>query len=640
MTTQILYRKRQQLRTEPVVVASNRSIETLVEQFTALPTLSSPSVSPDGERLCFLEERDGQTALVVEHVETDRETVWRRDDELLTHRAAEWSADGERIYVHTNGEWAADIHAVAPDGTTDPVVQRQRVCVLMAVGERGGSLVFASPADEQLDLFRRDLRTGAVERLTDHEYAVAHATLSPDERRVAYSCRVPDRSGSATFVLDVDGGRPREVTVGERDGELAPADWHPDGRRLLVGDNSPDRPRSGVYDTDTESVTWLGDDQYVEEPVLFTPSGEEFLAVRSDGISELPVVYDLDTGDHRVLDYAPGVVEYPYQHGLCRCQTAAFGDRTLLVRHETATTRGRLTRYGLTDDTVEPLYEAGVGELDRDRLVEPRRLVCRSDGVPATSAWAVDQAPATEREIELLLYDAGSRPSPLVVVPHGGPRDRDRYRFAREAQFLSALGCSVLQVNYRGSSGRGRSFVESLYGRGGGPEQGDIATAVEYVTETRDWVDDDAVGIYGSMFGGDCAYWQAVQYPELYDAVAGWLGFSDLTRLYEKTLPAIRTENLERYFGTPTENPDRYRARSPITHAENVQSPTLLVHAQNERVPVSQATAFADRLAGLGHDTDSLTDVCLRELDAEQSQTAVRRRVLQTVGEFFTTNLR
>lgn len=621
-------------------MASDRPIEKLVEQFTTLPTLSSPSVSPDRERLCFYRKRSGRPSLVVRNVETGTESVWRRDDELLTHRAAEWSADGEQIYVHTNGEWESDIHAVSPDGTTEPIVQRQRMCVLMAVGDNEESLVFASPQEEQLDLFRQDLGTGTVHRLTDHTYAVGHATLSPNERRVAYSCRVPDQTGSVMFLVDTDGGPPREVTVGGSDGEVAPADWHPDGRRVLVGDNSPDRPRSGVYDTETGSVVWMGDDEYPEEPILFTPSGTECLAVRSDGSSKVPVVYDTDTGEGRVLDYPPGVVEFPYQHGLCRCQTAVFGDRRLLLRHETATTRGRLTQYDLADETAQTLYEAGVGELQRDKLVEPRRLVCRSNGVPATSGWAVKQETAREREIELLLYDAGTRPSPLVVIPHGGPRNRDRRRFSREAQLLSALGCSVLQVNYRGSSGQGREFIESLYGRGGGPEQGDIATAVECVTERYDWLDSDAVGIYGAMFGGYCAYWQAVQFPELYDASAAWLGFSDLERLYEETLPAIRTENLERYFGTPMENADRYRSRSPITHAENVQSPLLMLHTHNRRVPVSQAARFADRLEGLGHDTDSVTDVQYRELSSERSQTAVRRRVLQAVGEFFTTNLR
>jgi len=72
-------------------------------------------VSPDRERLCFYRKRSGRPSLVVRNVETGTESVWRRDDELLTHRAAEWSADGEQIYVHTNGEWESDIHAVSPE---------------------------------------------------------------------------------------------------------------------------------------------------------------------------------------------------------------------------------------------------------------------------------------------------------------------------------------------------------------------------------------------------------------------------------------------------------------------------------------------------------------------------------------------
>lgn len=59
-----------------------------------------------------------------------------------------------------------------------------------------------------------------------------------------------------------------------------------------------------------------------------------------------------------------------------------------------------------------------------------------------------------------------------------------------------------------------REFVEALYDDWGGAEQGDVATAVEHVLETRDWIDEDHIVVYG----GYSAYWQMVQYPDLYDA--------------------------------------------------------------------------------------------------------------------------
>jgi dipeptidyl aminopeptidase/acylaminoacyl peptidase len=191
------------------------------------------------------------------------------------------------------------------------------------------------------------------------------------------------------------------------------------------------------------------------------------------------------------------------------------------------------------------------------------------------------------------------------VKIHGGPRYADYRNFNIYTQFLASQGYAVLEVNYRGSAGRGREFVRELYDDWGGAEQGDIATGVEHVLATRDWLDEDRVAVFGGSYGGYSAYWQAVQYPDLYDATVAWIGLTDLREMYETTMPHFRTELMEKNIGTPGENPDLYRDRSPIEHAGNVDAPLLLIHGVNDRrVPVSQARLFRDRLRELGYEVE------------------------------------
>ncbi len=84
----------------------------------------------------------------------------------------------------------------------------------------------------------------------------------------------------------------------------------------------------------------------------------------------------------------------------------------------------------------------------------------------------------------------------------------DSRSFDLYTQFLVQRGFSVLQVNYRGSTGHGREFIRELYDDWGGAEQGDVASAAEHVLSTREWLDDERVVVFGGSYGGYSAYWQ------------------------------------------------------------------------------------------------------------------------------------
>jgi dipeptidyl aminopeptidase/acylaminoacyl peptidase len=72
--------------------------------------------------------------------------------------------------------------------------------------------------------------------------------------------------------------------------------------------------------------------------------------------------------------------------------------------------------------------------------------------------------------------------------------------------------------------------------------------------------------------------------------------------MFENTMPHFRTELMEKYMGTPDENPNLYEERSPVTHADNLDAPLFVVHGVNDRrVPVSQARIFRERLEELDY---------------------------------------
>jgi dipeptidyl aminopeptidase/acylaminoacyl peptidase len=594
---------------------ANAEVDVL-EALASLPTLEHPTVSPDGTEIACYYDVTGRNELHVLDVETGDLTQWS-DGEVPRNARwwVEWGADGDTVYFHRDedGDEQNDIYAITRDGTVEPVVEMDGQAMLHDVGADGETLLVGSSRDGQMNVYRHDLAAGETTKLTDHDRAVWASHRSPDGDRIAYSTNeTDDYDNRDVYVMDADGTNQRNLDVGDVGAEAMPADWHPEGDRLLLRDNTPGLTRMGVYDLRTDDVAWYGDGAYEEGAQCVTDDGERALALRTRDAVTVPVVYDLDTGERRELDLPDGVAAFGMGGD------AIISESRVAFTHTTPTTRTELLAYDLDTDTTETLVEPDHGPFDPADFADATYLTVDSDGVPETAAEAVDHDHYDELEIGALLYDSGDRPSPLVVNPHGGPRHRDAKRFDLYTQVLAARGYSVLQVNYRGSTGRGREFVEELIGDWGGAEQGDIAIATEHVLDDHDWLDDDRVVVFGGSYGGYSAYWQAVQYPALYDATVAWIGLTDLEDMYENTMPHFRTELMEKYLGSPDENPERYRERSPVTHVENVDAPLFVVHGVNDRrVPISQARIFRDALDDAGYEQGPDGDYEYEELGEE-----------------------
>jgi len=602
-------------------------VDDVLEELAGLPSFHHPTVSPDGSTVAVYYDGSGRNELHL--IDTDTGESRQVTDGEVPRNARWWLKWGDdEVFFHMDegGNEQNNIHVVDREGNTEPVVEQAGQNALQAVSDDGRVLYFGSSRDGQMNVYRHDRDADETTKLTDYERAAGSTTLSPDGERIAFSTNeaddfenqdvyvasvAPRATGSRPLAGDdADGSNPRNLDIGETGAEASPVDFSPDGDRLLVSDNSEDVSRAGVYEFNTGEVTWYGGESE-ESPVAFLDDGDRFLVHRTREAAVTPVVYDLD-GDARELDLPEGVATFS---GTGRTQ---IDDDRLLISHTTPSTRADLLAYDLTDDTTETLLAADYGPFDPDNFADAAFFTFESNGVPETRQAAVEHDAYDTLEIEGLLYDSGERPSPLIVNPHGGPRAADYRNFDLYTQFLVSLGYSVLQVNYRGSTGRGREFVRELYDDWGGAEQGDVAVAAEHVLAEHDYLDSDRVVVFGGSYGGYSAYWQTVQYPDLYDAGIAWIGLTDLERMFETTMPHFRTELMEKNLGTPGDNPELYRERSPVEHAGNLDCPLLLVHGVNDsRVPVEQARLYRDRLDELGYEEDEASDFEYVELGEE-----------------------
>ncbi len=190
---------------------------------------------------------------------------------------------------------------------------------------------------------------------------------------------------------------------------------------------------------------------------------------------------------------------------------------------------------------------------------------------------------------------------PMVLIPHGGPHaPGDSWSFDTDAQFLASRGYLVLQVNFRGSQGRGRTFEEAGYLKWGTRIQEDLIDGVRWAIG-QGYADPGRVCAYGASFGAYSAMMVAARAPELFKCAAGFAGVYDLRMMYSKgdiRNTAWGRNYLRRVIGRDDEE---LRANSPTSLAARIAAPVLLIHGdEDDRTPIAQAVAMRNALQAAG----------------------------------------
>lgn len=182
---------------------------------------------------------------------------------------------------------------------------------------------------------------------------------------------------------------------------------------------------------------------------------------------------------------------------------------------------------------------------------------------------------------------------PMVLLPHGGPIGvQDDWFYDDDAQFLASRGYLVLQVNYRGSSGRGAGFEEAAYLKWGTRVQQDLIDGVKWAIGQH-YADPKRICVYGGSFGGYSAMMSVIRAPKLFKCAVGYAGIYDLKMMYDKG-DIGQSKAGRSYLNTVIgRNDAELDANSPDKLANRIDVPVLLVHGEDDqRAPFAQAKAM------------------------------------------------
>lgn len=187
---------------------------------------------------------------------------------------------------------------------------------------------------------------------------------------------------------------------------------------------------------------------------------------------------------------------------------------------------------------------------------------------------------------------------PVIVNPHGGPWARDTWGYNQEVQFLANRGYAVLQVNFRGSTGYGKKFVDAGNKQWGLKMQDDITDGVQWLIK-QGIADPKKIGIYGASYGGYATLAGIAFTPDLYAAAVDYCGVSNIFTLL-KTIPPYWETQVKMFHervGDPEKDKELLTKISPVFHADKIKTPLFVAQGANDpRVNKAESDQIVEAL--------------------------------------------
>lgn len=199
---------------------------------------------------------------------------------------------------------------------------------------------------------------------------------------------------------------------------------------------------------------------------------------------------------------------------------------------------------------------------------------------------------------------------PVVINPHGGPWARDYWGFNPEVQFLANRGYAVLQMNFRGSTGYGRDFMERSFKQWGQAMQDDITDGVDWLIK-QGIADPSKVAIYGGSYGGYATLAGITKTPDLYACAIDYVGVSNLFTFMNTIPPYWEPFKKMMYemVGDPGNAADSIMLRdnSPVFQAAQIKCPLFVAQgAKDPRVNKDESDQMVAALKARGVEVEYL----------------------------------
>jgi len=585
----------------PFVQGSTSLVDLIPRQVLfGNPERVSPRISPDGSQLAWIAPHENVLNVWIAPVNSDAGVIWDKaeivtDDADRGIRMFAWAHDGRHLlYLQdTGGDENWRLHDVdlqtmqRRDLTPFEGVQTQ----LVAMERKFPTEILLGlnhDNPELHDVYRLDLVSGELAKEVENPGFVGWLA---DAQMVVRAGFAPHPDGSLTLrVRDDADGDWRDLLTIPADDALSsePVCFSEDGISLLMTSSvDAEAGRLVRVHIATGQVTVLAEDPQADvsdvrvhpdtrEPqiVTFLKDRSEYLVLDPSVAADFEAVRALHPGDPAIVD-------------------ADDDDTTWLVAFINDAGPATYFSFDRASRQGRFLFEQRPA-LSRFELasMEPFSFTAR-DGL-TIHGYATFPVGVPRSGL------------PTVLDVHGGPWARDIWGFVPEAQWFANRGYLCLQVNYRGSTGYGKAFVNAGDREWGAKMQDDLTDAVAFAV-AQGWTEPSRVAICGGSYGGYAALAGATFTPDLYCCAIDIVGPSNLKTLIETVPPywAPIIAQFHRRVGNPEVDADFLWSRSPLSRADSIRIPLLIAQGANDprvKQAESEQIVAALKQAGVEHE--------------------------------------
>lgn len=550
------------------------------------PDRSIPQVSPDGTKLAYLAPKDGVLNIWVRDLDKNNPRVvtadtkrgirnffWQGDSSHLLYLLDRDGDENYRLYQSSLSDGTAQARDLTPVGE----VQTRIIAVNPNFGDR--ILIALNQRDARYhDAYMLWPGTGKLELVAqnpgDVEYFIADNDM---EVRAAFA-RLPD--GSAEIrIRDSKSGPWRKFTAwsaDEVDGRIAA--FSPDNKSLwftssvgrdtaalIEGNLASGRQRVIAHDPGYDAGGFLAmlADEYDDARILVHPTKRNLQAVQ----------FIRERSDWKLID--PSL-----KADFAQLTKARPGDFEVISRDKADA--NWVVAYTVDDGPVfyylyrKPQSRAELLFSDRPELEKHKLAKMRPFSFKAHDGLLL-------HGYLTLPVVANPRNLSTVILVHGGPYARDEWGYHPTVQWLANRGYAVIQVNYRGSTGYGKKYLQASFRERGGKMSTDLIDAKRWAV-TQGYSDPMRTAIYGVSYGGYAVLAALAFTPDEFVCGVEAFGASNLVSLLKSFPPywALYRVQWERRVGSLAKDEEFLKSRSPLFKVQQITSPLLIGHGVND----------------------------------------------------------
>ncbi|MBI1390421.1 MAG: prolyl oligopeptidase family serine peptidase [bacterium] len=560
------------------------------------PEKASPAISPDGKRIAYLAPVDGVLNVWVQTIGEDDAKVVTQDKKRGI-RIFFWAEDNQRVLYLQDSDGDENWHVYAVDLSNN--VTRDMTPFL---GVKAGVTAIDRDFPNELlvemnlrnpslfDVYRLNLSNGALELDTENPGDVAGWVVDGKFQVRGAQAMTPDGGSELRVRKTVNDEWTPFIKWTAEDNLSGAAGFTPDGNGLYLQDSRDyNALRLIEIDLDSKKTKVLAQDpQYDVSSLIVNPDTEAIQAVS----------FEKDREEWTVLDKS-------IAKDVKAIQKIHRGDFMLLSRDHAD--QNWVVAF-TTDDGPVPyyVYHRETGEADFLFTSRPKLEEYTLARMEPISFKARDGL--TIHGYLTLPPNAKAKGLPMVLDVHGGPWARDSWGYNPEAQWLANRGYACLQVNFRGSTGYGKDFINAGNKEWGRKMQDDLTDAVNWAVK-KGYADPEKVAIYGGSYGGYAALAGAAFTPDVYACAISMVGPSNLITLLESIPPywePVRKMFDERVGSLETER-ELLEERSPLTRADQIHIPMLIAQGANDpRVKQAESEQIVNALRDKGKKVEYL----------------------------------